>query len=722
MARKPKPSSRLSYPAFRWSSTNWVQLGLIIFVLVMIAIAAQQDVLPPSSASTNTTIYNINNSGAFGSTSTTPDDVIPSGWTILESTDPKQYPYYRIWIATNEQGQRYAVYSQQFCSPNRGMFGVFKRCTWSNRFTPIPQDQTLYEAFPTLDPNFDWGDSSNTTTPPAANQLVNQQPVDTPSNNTTTTEPTIPSTNTPPVLDDSTSSTSSWLVQLQAWFNQTRAKFQTYLVGQSKLPWYCKIFRNLSSCKKLADELTPPTTQDFLNQDGERVTFAALAFANIFHNRARGVDAPYDSATVKNAMDTGSMTRDPDTDDPIYLPYQDENYDPIYYYRCGPFDLVGTLTEIERDCLVAPRGPDEFPIFDVTDGYHRDDGYIFNQTNAIKLDIQTNDRTKFVDNQPPFVFKFGDYVYGDDDPRIQYLPYLSAYQEDTDSVRLVQFDPAVTTASISSKYTVQFRNVTLPADWQTLQTAAAGSYQAAGGLAKTSWWRYEGEWIRYGGHDVRQVFDVELTPKLIEQPPILYARYGDTIRFYTRYQLNARIGSQPIYAYTNEPNQTELDQLPLIPTEAIASNIFDSLLRSSEDTTSLLSYLNQQLIQGRIYTDSSTHHPPETIADLIFQQYPRAYEYQVQFLSGYSHRVQYGATLANGAIPTFDLNPGPDKTFGYLMMEPSTPDHTITCLDPTAGVGLTDYFARLQVQQYECTPRKNSPTAKSYIDEGKSRL
>lgn len=257
------------------------------------------------------------------------------------------------------------------------------------------------------------------------------------------------------------------------------------------------------------------STDNYANENGARVESASLAILNLLHRGKNPLDQ-FGDQTVQDALKAGSIKIT--EDEVVYLPYQDPKYPTIYYYRCGPYDLVGTEARIKIDCNRQSAAG----------GLKR---YSFDPAGLMKLDIQSGDRSKFVDGVPPFVFRYRKYVYGGNDPTMTFLVEKIPTSTDITEVScpyggMLRPGSIVGSSGCASRYLGMTALLTYKADE-----------------------RADINWLRFDHHDAHKVYDVTIDKNFFANPPTIYARYGDTIRFIVHHEFKLPDSDRDAYIY-----------------------------------------------------------------------------------------------------------------------------------------------------------------------------
>lgn len=427
----------------------------------------------------------------------------------------------------------------------------------------------------------------------------------------------------------------------------------------------------------------------FENEEGTRVRVAAEAIKAFVAAQTGPSAKPWEIPAVKAAKDKG-IIKATQRGYPEYVPYQDTRYTKLYYYRCGPFDLVGTLKVIEEKCTESAditRDPDGLDAF----------SYDFDATKALLVDMQAANRAKFDNGIPPFIVKYGSYVYADDDTRMSVLTYPWFMGTTHQQYEEAEIDGKMETILVNKDVTYgdplrdlggrdsggtydgfYYNYLGVPDFSSVLITSKEYTGDPAGDRPYIN--RYNEvlnsndrevtpntlslEWVRSGGNEVRKVFTVKVNEAMADNPPTIYARDGDVVRYYIAKNTAAEIISQPLRGGGGAIEDKEVPDA-------------DSW------------GLTFAPIAARLDTTNSNMTPIYKVGGVTVNSYGRVYEYQVGFgdevnfdkgssnpglLTYPIHRVRYRIQSAGNTGSMFLSNPdlfNNDGTYGYILQEVS---------------------------------------------------
>lgn len=436
----------------------------------------------------------------------------------------------------------------------------------------------------------------------------------------------------------------------------------------------------------------------FPNKEGDRL-FTAARSLNYISSVQKGLRDRSDSedAEGQRALDEGLIVRNARTNESGYLPYQDSEFPYIYYYQCGPFDLLGTEAEIQRDCnKMQYRGGDINDIKLASYTYKRDD--------LIPLDIQTDNRKSFSNGIPPFVYKSGGYVYADDDDRINYLQINEdgTYSSDV---------------ATSKKYQGNLHSSWTYWDYRNSDTNP------------------KGVWIRHAGYPVRQVFDVEITTDLIEDhPQIWYARQGDTLRFYSfNEDIDVEMVSQLIstdFTFAGDlhgdiQDINKLNQQKVIDIKSMRDNIWDQIVNLGATSFPDDLEIEKHLIGAFIDSKPSPVDPIKFYEGIEMRTHDRSYDYSVYLQAGMGQRVKIRTTREGNQgvlnLKNISFEPSERVTYSYIVPETRPASKSVTC---NFGLPVGEEVPANQnpilygrKYDYDCTIRKQTATSPTAFDE-----
>lgn len=437
--------------------------------------------------------------------------------------------------------------------------------------------------------------------------------------------------------------------------------------------------------------------QTFPNKEGSRLDTAARSL-NYISSVQKGLRERSDSkdAEGQRALDEGIIVRNNRTNESGYLPYQDPEFPYIYYYQCGPFDLVGTEAEIQRDCnKMQYRGGDINDIKLSTYQYKRDD--------LIPVDIQTDNRKSFSNGIPPFIYKSGGYVYGDDDDRINYLK---------------QDDQGVYSSEVftSSKYESELHGYSNSWNYRNRDSNP------------------DGAWIRHAGYPVRKVFDVELTTDLIEDnPQIWYVRQGDTLRFYTfNEDIDVEMVSQLVetdFAFAGDSKDTydinKLNKEDIIDIKSMRDNIWDQIRNLGATAFPDDLEIEKHLVGAFIDSKPSPIDPIKFFEGIELRTHDRSYDYSVYLHPSMGQRVKIRTTREGNQgvinLKNISFEASERATYSYIVPETRPINKSVTC---NFGLPVGEEVPQNQnpilygrKYDYDCTIRKQEATSPTVFDE-----
>lgn len=748
-------------------SLRWAVLAGVFLLIVWLANGLSGELSSPSQAEIKK-IYTVTEK---------PEDAVPDGWKVVDYLSFPKFPQYQ-WRLVEEPitEDRYFIASQHVCTGNNPPFGIgggLRTCSWSSyrqmlTAKQIESNQKLSEMF--VDPDSYGEDTSgDTPTPPPASTPPSSDSVWTDIltglgsifGGTQGTKDVADSLNSLPsdnIIDISDPSELPGYVNgtLTLPINDTltyrlNCVDGTNLVGTAReimagcnpdiipkrtRPMYCIFTPRAPECQEIPsiseakesyleklDKLflavkasfqgtvdqwarivaeyqsaREQIKQTFPNKEGSRLDVAARSL-NYISSVQKGLRDRSDSkdAEGQRALDDGIIVRNPRTNESGYLPYQDPEFPYIYYYQCGPFDLLGTEAEIQRDCnRMQYRGGNTNDIKLSTYEYKRDD--------LIPVDIQTDNRKSFTDGIPPFVFKSGGYVYGDDDDRINYLK---------------QDDKGVYSSEVftSSKYQANLHGNRSYWDYRNVDSHP------------------EGSWIRHAGYSVRKVFDVEITPEIIDdQSQLWYARQGDTIRFYVfNDDMDIEMVSQLIptdHAFAGDLGMglydlSKLNKQEIIDIDSMNNNIWDQILNIGATAFPDDLEIKKHLVGAFIDSKPSPVDPIKYYEGIEMRTHDRSYDYNVYLQTGMGQRVIIRTTREGNQgvmnLKNISFDPSERANFSYIVPETRPVSKSVTC---NFGLPVGEEVPKNQnpiiygrKYDYDCTIRKNQATTPTVFDQ-----